>query len=62
MEIEKFFRCPKCLERISMLLDISESGTQTYVEDREVCCNPIQITYTAQNGKLVDFRYEAAQG
>lgn len=28
-----------------MLLDVSEEGAQTYVEDCEVCCNPIQLTY-----------------
>ncbi len=54
-EVEKKFRCPYCHERISMLLDISESGRQLYVEDCEVCCRPIQVDYTAQAGRLVDF-------
>ncbi len=45
-EIEKFFKCPFCLEKISMILDISVEGEQTYVEDCEVCCNPIQISYS----------------
>jgi transcription elongation factor Elf1 len=54
-EVEKFFRCPYCREKISMLLDISESGTQTYIEDCEVCCQPIQISYGAAEGELSDF-------
>ena len=54
-EIEKHFHCPYCREGISMLVDISEPGRQTYVEDCEVCCRPIQITYSADQGKLVDF-------
>ena len=29
-----------------MVLDLSVSK-QTYVEDCEVCCNPIEISYTA---------------
>lgn len=55
MEIEKFFKCPYCLEKISMLLDLSEEGTQVYIEDCEVCCQPIQLTFTAENEKLKQF-------
>lgn len=40
---EHFFQCPYCWEEISMLLDSSISN-QTYVEDCEVCCNPIEVT------------------
>ncbi|MEM6864860.1 MAG: CPXCG motif-containing cysteine-rich protein [Bacteroidota bacterium] len=40
---EHFFQCPYCWAEISMLLDSSVSR-QTYVEDCEVCCNPIEIT------------------
>ncbi|MBT8244015.1 MAG: CPXCG motif-containing cysteine-rich protein [Winogradskyella sp.] len=39
---EYFFQCPHCWEEISMLIDVSETQ-QTYIEDCEVCCNPIQI-------------------
>ncbi len=61
-EIEKFFKCPYCLEKISMLLDISNSDTQSYVEDCEVCCNPIQITFTGSNNKIKGFTAEKAYG
>ncbi len=54
-QIEKFFRCPYCREKISMLLDLSEEGSQTYVEDCEVCCHPIQITYSVEQGELSGF-------
>lgn len=40
---EHFFQCPYCWEDISMLLDTSVSS-QTYIEDCEVCCNPIELT------------------
>ena len=40
---EHFFQCPYCWEEISMLLDSSVSK-QTYIEDCEVCCNPIELT------------------
>lgn len=39
---ETFFQCPYCWEDISMLVDVSVSK-QTYVEDCEVCCNPIEV-------------------
>jgi transcription elongation factor Elf1 len=61
-EIEKFFKCPFCLEKISMLLDTSTSQVQSYVEDCEVCCNPIQITYESINNKIKGFTAEKAYG
>ena len=60
LEIEKKFKCPYCFERISMLLDLSESGQQDYIEDCEVCCRPIRVIYEAQNGKLIQFSSESA--
>ena len=52
--MEYFFSCPYCWEQISMVLDTSVSG-QTYVEDCEVCCNPIEVKYTVQDGGVTDF-------
>lgn len=59
-EVEKFFKCPSCLEKISMLLDVSVDGMQSYVEDCEVCCHPIQVQYTSENGKITFFEYTKA--
>ncbi len=61
MEVEKRFKCPYCFERISMLLDLSEEGTQEYIEDCEVCCKPIQVHYEARDYKLVAFTCNAIQ-
>jgi len=55
-EVEKFFKCPSCLQKISMLLDVSVDGEQTYIEDCEVCCRPIQIFYLAEGGEIRSFR------
>ena len=49
------FTCPHCGERISMLLDPS-AGSQRYIEDCEVCCNPIEISYQAEEGRIVSFQ------
>lgn len=43
-----------------MILDLSVDGTQTYIEDCEVCCRPIEITYTVEDLKLVEFRRNGA--
>lgn len=50
---EYFFQCPHCWEDISMLVDVS-IPQQTYIEDCEVCCNPIQIKALA-DGTSVSF-------
>ena len=54
---EHHFQCPYCWEEISMLLDPSVRQ-QTYVEDCEVCCNPIQATTHFEAEELQDFRAE----
>ena len=51
---EHFFQCPHCWEEISMMLDSSVSS-QTYVEDCEVCCNPIEIYTEFEDGELTGF-------
>jgi transcription elongation factor Elf1 len=60
-EHEKSFKCPYCFERISMLLDLSEDGSQQYIEDCEVCCQPIQIAFTVEENKLAGFQSVAIQ-
>lgn len=42
-----------------MVLDTSE-GEQTYVEDCEVCCRPLLIRYTVEEGgdEVVQFSAE----
>jgi len=51
---EHFFQCPYCWEEISMLLDTSVAN-QTYVEDCEVCCNPIELQVQFNNEELMHF-------
>lgn len=55
---EHFFQCPYCWQDISMLIDNSVLR-QSYIEDCEVCCNPIQITVEFQNSKLVTFQSQS---
>ena len=55
--IEHFFQCPYCWQTISMLLDQS-TLMQNYIEDCEVCCNPIQVTVEFDNMELIFFKVE----
>ena len=52
--MEHYFTCPYCGEQISMVLDPSVRR-QTYVEDCEVCCNPIEISYAVEAASLSAF-------
>ncbi|MCB0153170.1 MAG: CPXCG motif-containing cysteine-rich protein [Anaerolineae bacterium] len=54
MEEEYFFDCPYCWQEISMLIDTA-SGNQTYIEDCEICCNPIEISYQVAEEQVVSF-------
>jgi transcription elongation factor Elf1 len=49
---EQFFQCPYCWEQISMLIDTSVQQ-QTYVEDCEVCCNPIELEIITQSAEVI---------
>ncbi|MFL1894998.1 CPXCG motif-containing cysteine-rich protein [Aquimarina sp. 2-A2] len=51
---EHFFQCPYCWENISMLLDASVAS-QTYIEDCEICCNPIELQPQFEDRELISF-------
>ena len=58
--IEQFFGCPYCGEEISMLIDIS-IRSQNYIEDCEVCCNPIDIHYIVDDEVVMAFNAESIE-
>jgi len=51
--------CPYCGEAITLLLDLSVES-QTYIEDCSVCCQPMTVSYTAEQGELAELNVEAA--
>lgn len=59
MEEEYFFTCPYCWQEVSMLVDLSAGG-QTYIEDCENCCNPIEISYRVAVGMIIVFEARRA--
>ncbi|MDH3351617.1 MAG: CPXCG motif-containing cysteine-rich protein [Gammaproteobacteria bacterium] len=48
---ERRIDCPFCGESITIVVDPS-AGPQSYVEDCQVCCQPMQISIEAENGEL----------
>jgi hypothetical protein len=58
--VEHFFQCPYCWEEISMILDASVRE-QTYIEDCEVCCNPIELTAAFEENELTRFDSESIE-
>ena len=57
---EHFFQCPYCWEDISMLVDYSVSN-QNYIEDCEICCNPIQLDIVIKNNEITSFQAESIE-
>jgi len=55
-------QCPYCLEAITVILDTGVFEYTTLIEDCEVCCRPIEISYMAQEGQITAFSYESIEG
>jgi len=58
--IEQDIYCPYCGERIGLLLDIS-AGSQTYIEDCQVCCQPMQVNFDTADGQCVNLQVSGAE-
>ncbi len=56
---EERARCPFCGERITLLVDTS-SGSQSYIEDCQVCCRPIEVILDVDNGELLSLETRCA--
>ena len=53
--------CPYCWESITLELDLSVPE-QSYVEDCSVCCAPILVNYTVDDGVLTDVSVDRENG
>ena len=49
--------CPYCGETIEILIDISAGG-QSYVEDCQVCCRPMNLIFDVAGDELTTLRVE----
>ena len=59
MQEEVFTQCPFCFEEISILVDPSVDD-QTYIEDCQVCCRPIQFHVHCEEGEFVSISADRA--
>lgn len=55
--IEFLFTCPYCWENQIKLVD-SSIDNQSFIEDCEICCNPIQISVVTEAQQIVNFQAE----
>ncbi len=53
--------CPYCGEEISLAVDLSEDR-QDYIEDCPVCCHPMRVLVSAEDGELVDIQVDRSDG
>jgi transcription elongation factor Elf1 len=49
--IECRISCPYCAQSMEVVLDLS-GGSQSYIEDCQICCQPMQIRFEALDHEL----------
>jgi len=57
---ERFFICPWCWQSVSILIDTGEEAME-WIEDCEVCCNPILFSVKKGGEEIGKFDCERAQ-
>jgi hypothetical protein len=50
--------CPYCAEAILLHLDVA-AGSQSYIEDCQICCQPMMISVEVREGVLQSVSAEA---
>tara|TARA_A100001234_G_scaffold11692_1_gene9621 strand:+ start:447 stop:629 length:183 start_codon:yes stop_codon:yes gene_type:complete len=55
--LEEYFDCPYCWQNQLKMVDPSIEK-QNFIEDCEVCCNPIDFQITVENNEVVLFNSE----
>ncbi len=59
---EKYIICPYCRQSISILLDTGIEGFTNIIDDCDVCCRPIDITYSVEDQEVIALDYRAIEG
>lgn len=57
--IERRINCPYCAESMEIVLDLS-AGSQSYIEDCQVCCQPMQISFDTDDNELKGLQVDRA--
>jgi len=53
--VERRIECPFCAESMTIVVDLS-AGAQSYIEDCQVCCQPMQISFDLDDDRLCKLR------
>lgn len=54
------YQCPYCWEKNDSQID-ARSGSDTFIEDCEVCCNPLEFRYEIQDEQLISLEVNIIQ-
>jgi transcription elongation factor Elf1 len=57
--VERRIACPYCAESMEVVLDLS-AGSQSYIEDCQVCCQPMQIAFDVDGNELQGLQVDRA--
>lgn len=53
--VEARISCPYCAQSMDLLLDLTGGG-QSYVEDCQICCQPMEISFDVDGDELKDLQ------
>ena len=56
--IEHYFNCPHCWQNQLKIIDQSV-GEQSFIEDCEVCCNPLEFNLSVENNFIESFSVDS---
>jgi transcription elongation factor Elf1 len=57
--VETRINCPYCGQSMEVVLDLS-GGSQSYVEDCQICCQPMQICFDVDDDQLQGLQVDRA--
>lgn len=57
--VDRTINCPYCAESMSIVVDLS-AGAQSYIEDCQVCCQPMQVSYEVDEEELMNLRVDSS--
>lgn len=61
IEQDYSFACPHCGDAMSARIDATGGKRQSFIQDCETCCRPIQITVEIEGGEVTSFSAEATE-
>jgi transcription elongation factor Elf1 len=56
--LDRTINCPYCGESMSIVIDVSAGG-QNYIEDCQICCQPMQISFEVDEEQLMDLKVDS---